>query len=54
MTLPGSLVLPSYRRLRTAHPPLDYSGYRAAGLRHPKKRLVLLPQRLNEMVFFGA
>jgi protocatechuate 3,4-dioxygenase, beta subunit len=48
---PGSLVLPSYGRPRGVHPPLDYSGYRPTGLRHPKKPLGLLPQRLTETVF---
>jgi len=43
------LALPSYGRPRGAHPPLDYSGYRSTALRHPKKPLVLLPQRLTEI-----
>ena len=47
----GSLVLPPYRRPRGVHRPLEYSGYRPAGLRHPNKPLVPLPQRLTETVF---
>src|SRR6201994_1838048 len=31
------------------HPPLDYPGYKSTRLRHPKKPLVLLPQRLTEV-----
>jgi protocatechuate 3,4-dioxygenase, beta subunit len=50
----GSLVLPSYGRPRGVHPPLDYSGYRSTGPRHPNKPLVLLPQRLTETVFFDV
>ena len=46
---PARLALPSYRRPRGVHPPLDYPGYRSTGLRHPKKPLVLLPQRLTEV-----
>ncbi|MGA2828094.1 MAG: protocatechuate 3,4-dioxygenase subunit beta [Streptosporangiaceae bacterium] len=45
----GSLVVPSYGRPRGVHPPPDYSGYRSTALRHPKKPLVLLPQRLTEV-----
>ena len=46
---PARLALPSYGRPRGVHPPLDYPGYRSTGLRHPKKPLVLLPQRLTEV-----
>ncbi len=46
---PSRLVLPSYGRPRGVHPPLDFSGYRSTALRHPKKPLVLLPQRLTEV-----
>ncbi|MFF0501775.1 protocatechuate 3,4-dioxygenase subunit beta [Nocardia aobensis] len=31
------------------HPPLDYSDYRSAALRHPKQPLVLLPHTLTEI-----
>jgi protocatechuate 3,4-dioxygenase beta subunit len=46
---PSRLALPSYARPRGVHPPLDYPGYRSTALRHPKKPLVLLPQRLTEV-----
>jgi hypothetical protein len=49
--IPGSPVVPSYRRPRGVHPPLDCSGYRPAGLRHPDKRPALLPRRLAGTVF---
>ena len=47
--VPSRLALPSYGRPRGVHPPLDYSGYRSTALRHPKKPLVMLPQRLTEV-----
>ncbi len=31
------------------HPPLDYSGYRSTGLRHPLRTPINLPQRLTEV-----
>jgi protocatechuate 3,4-dioxygenase, beta subunit len=48
-TRPG-LILPTYSKPPSGnHPPLDFPGYRSTGLRHPKKPLVLLPQRLTEV-----
>jgi protocatechuate 3,4-dioxygenase beta subunit len=44
------LDLPEYARPRPGnHPPLDFPGYKSTALRHPKKRLVLLPHRLTEV-----
>jgi protocatechuate 3,4-dioxygenase beta subunit len=43
------LVLPTYRRDRDTHPPLDSPGYRSTALRHPQQRPVLLPQMLTEL-----
>jgi protocatechuate 3,4-dioxygenase, beta subunit len=31
------------------HPPRDFPGYRGTALRHPKERLVLIPQTLSEI-----
>jgi len=31
------LTLPSYERPSGVHPPLDFVGYRATALRHPKR-----------------
>jgi protocatechuate 3,4-dioxygenase beta subunit len=48
--LRSGLVLPAYGKPPSGnHPPLDFPGYRSTGLRHPKKPLVLLPQRLTEV-----
>ncbi|WP_246076831.1 protocatechuate 3,4-dioxygenase subunit beta [Amycolatopsis cihanbeyliensis] len=45
-----ALRLPAYRRdPEGTHPPLDSPAYRSTALRHPKRPLVLLPQRLTEV-----
>jgi protocatechuate 3,4-dioxygenase beta subunit len=50
VTSRSGLVLPTYGKPPEGnHPPLDFPGYRSTGLRHPKKPLVLLPQRLTEV-----
>jgi protocatechuate 3,4-dioxygenase, beta subunit len=49
-TTPSGLMLPWYSKPPEGnHPPLDFPGYRSTALRHPKKPLVLLPQRLTEV-----
>jgi protocatechuate 3,4-dioxygenase beta subunit len=45
----GGLRLPSYRRDRGVHPPLEYPDYESTRLRAPSRPLVLLPQRLTEV-----
>jgi protocatechuate 3,4-dioxygenase beta subunit len=46
----ADLVLPRYRLdPPDAHPPLDFPGYGSTALRHPKRPLVALPQRLTEI-----
>ncbi len=50
VTSRSGLVLPTYSKPPEGnHPPLDFSGYRSTALRHPKRPLVLLPQRLTEV-----
>jgi protocatechuate 3,4-dioxygenase beta subunit len=49
-TTTSGLLLPWYSKAPEGnHPPLDFPGYRSTALRHPKKPLVLLPQRLTEV-----
>ena len=38
-----------YRRDDQSHPPLDSADYRSTALRHPRRPLHLLPQRLTEL-----
>ncbi|WP_017596272.1 protocatechuate 3,4-dioxygenase subunit beta [Nocardiopsis potens] len=38
-----------YLRDREVHPPLDYPGYRSTALRHPRRRLKVLPHLLTEV-----
>jgi protocatechuate 3,4-dioxygenase beta subunit len=46
----SGLVLPGYAKPPAGnHPPLDFEGYGATAVRHPKRPLVLLPQRLTEV-----
>jgi protocatechuate 3,4-dioxygenase, beta subunit len=43
------LALAGYTRHTGVHPPLDSSGYRSTGLRHPAKPLQVLPHNLTEV-----
>lgn len=38
-----------YQQPRDTHPPLDYAGYKSTGLRAPRQRPILVPQRLTEV-----
>jgi protocatechuate 3,4-dioxygenase beta subunit len=37
------------RETPDAHPPMDHEGYKSTRLRHPKRPLIYLPQRLTEI-----
>jgi protocatechuate 3,4-dioxygenase, beta subunit len=39
----------TFRDDRESHPPMDYAGYKSTALRHPKQKLLVLPQRLTEI-----
>ncbi len=41
--------MPEYIRDHNTHPPLNHPGYDSTRLRHPRRRLTLLPHMLTEI-----